>query len=134
MKPVADILQKKTSPQGTIVLKIKSQLIDDMIFKMDIELRRQLTTSQDRRGLPIICAASMMRRHLPLIAVMALMIASPTGAERFQGTYLCNWLVKLEDFFLCHNDKVRMERGGEREIILCQIALKQRDETTENIG
>ena len=47
---------------------------------------------------------------LSMITFGVLLVASETPASdavRYKGTYLCNWLVKLEDFFLCHNDKVR---------------------------
>ena len=50
-----------------------------------------------------------MAQQLSVISLALLLFAlatSPTSGVGYKGRYLCNWLVKLEDFFLCHSDKV----------------------------
>ena len=38
--------------------------------------------------------------------IFIIITASSSDAVRYKGAYLCNWLHKLEQFFLCHNNKV----------------------------
>ena len=52
---------------------------------------------------------------LPFCAAVAVIVAvavTPSAAVRYKGTYLCNWLVKLEEFFLCKNDMVMVMPNG----------------------
>ena len=48
-------------------------------------------------------------RHVLAVTMMVVVaVTAPSNAVKYKGMVLCNWLVKLENFFLCHNAKVSL--------------------------